>query len=341
MVRRIQLETTMKIVVDAMGGDHAPQVVIEGVVEALKEFDINIVLVGIEEVVRAELKKYSYPQDRLEIVHAPEVVEMHDSAATSIRKKRNSSISLGIKYLKENNGDAFISAGNTGAVVAASTIHLGMMPGVERPAIGLIIPTLKGVSFLIDVGANTDPKPEHLLQSAQMAAVYVREVLGVAKPTVGLLNIGEEATKGTGFEKELYHLMEEKIPNFIGNVEANEVYKGKSDCIICDGFAGNIVIKVSAGLLEATGELMKREIKKDFLAIVGAMLMKKRLHHIRKLADYSEYGGAPLLGVNGIVMISHGRSNAKAIKNAIRATMNEVKHKITDVLIREVAQQKV
>ncbi|MBF0533088.1 MAG: phosphate acyltransferase PlsX [Candidatus Omnitrophica bacterium] len=314
----------MKIIIDAMGGDYAPDAVVAGVVDAVSQFDVRIALIGIQDKVEAQLKKHSYRPDKIEILHAPEVVGMEEPAITPVRKKRQSSISLGINYLKEGKYDAFISAGNTGAVVAASTLTLGMIPGVERPAIGLCVPSLKGPSFLIDVGANTDPKPTHLIQSALMARVYAKAVLKRANPSVGLLNIGTEETKGTGLEKETYKMMAEQVPNFIGNVEFNEVYMGKSDCIICDGYAGNLVIKVSAGLMEAAGQLIKREVKKDFFAILGAMLMKSRLEHIKKLVDYSEYGGAPLLGVNGIVMISHGRSSAKAIKNAIRATMHEV-----------------
>lgn len=328
----------MRIVVDAMGGDFAPQAVVAGVVEALKEFNFNVALIGQEDVVKAELAKYSYPKDRVTVIHAPDVISMEDSAIAAIRKKRNSSISLGIELLKKPEYDAFISAGNTGACVAASSFILGMLEGVERPAIGLVIPTLKGHSFLIDVGANTEAKPIHLLQSAQMANVYVREVMGVAKPKLGLLNIGTEEHKGSGFQKEAHKMMEEKISNFIGNVEANEIFTGKADCIICDGFVGNVVLKVSEGLSESAGALIKREIKKSPIAILGAMLMKSRLMHIRKLVDYSEIGGAPLLGVNGLVMIGHGRSSPKAIKNAIRVTINEVEHQILKRMKEEIAK---
>jgi glycerol-3-phosphate acyltransferase PlsX len=329
----------LNIVVDAMGGDYAPQAVVAGVVEALKETDVHIVLVGIQEKVEAELKKYQYPRDRITIIHAPEVVDMHDSAIVALRKKRNSSISIGIDLLKDKQYQAFISAGNTGAVVAVSTINMGMLPGVERPGIGIVIPTLKKFSLMIDVGANTDPKAEHLLQYAFMAQVYAREVLGVAEPTVGLLNIGEEKSKGTDFEKEAHKMMEERVKNFIGNLEANEVFKGKCDCIISDGYVGNIVLKASEGLLESAGALMKREIRKNPFAILGAMILKLSLKDIRKLADYSEYGGAPLLGFNGIVMISHGRSNPKAIKNAIKATAREIEHNINEKMINAISSK--
>ncbi len=327
----------MKIVVDAMGGDFAPKAVIKGVVDAVKEFDVTVVLVGIKEDIIVELSQYQYPKEKIEIVHASEVVDMHDHATVSIRKKRDSSIAVGIRLLKEPQYDAFISAGNTGAVVAASAFNLGMLEGVERPAIGLVIPTLKNFSFLIDVGANTEAKPEHLLQSALMASSYAQEVLDLPKPSVGLLNIGAEETKGSGFEKEAYKMMEARLPNFIGNVEANEVYTGKADCIICDGFVGNIVLKISEGLMESAGALLKREIVKSPIAILGAMLMKASLKEFKKLVDYSEYGGAPLLGVNGLVMISHGRSSPKAIKNAIRATMREIEHNVMDAMKKEIA----
>ncbi|MCK4881701.1 MAG: phosphate acyltransferase PlsX, partial [Candidatus Omnitrophica bacterium] len=278
----------MKIVVDAMGGDFAPESVVAGVVEAVKEFDANIILVGIEEKVQAELKKHDYPQGRIEIIHAPTTVEMHEPATVSLRGKKDSSIAVGINLLKEDGFDAFVSAGNTGAVVAASTINLGMLNGVERPAIGLVIPTLKNFTFLIDVGANTDPKPEHLLQSALMAQVYTKEILGVDTPRVGLLNIGEEAGKGSGFAKEIYKMMEERVADFDGNVEASGIFKGEHDCIICDGVMGNIVIKISQGLMESAAALLRREISKSPIAMMGAVMMKSRLNHIKKLADYTE-----------------------------------------------------
>ena len=327
----------MKIVVDAMGGDHSPQAVIEGVVDALNELSVDIVLVGPKDQIEKELKKYKYPNERVEIIHTDEVVGMDEPATVAVRKKRNSSISLGINLLKDPRYNAFVSAGNTGAVVAAATINLGMLPGVERPAIGLIIPTLKGFSFLMDVGANTDPKPQHFLHNAQMAAVYMREVMGKENPSVGLLNIGEESTKGTDFVKEIHKLMAEKVKNFIGNTEANEVFTGKSDCIICDGFIGNIVLKVSEGLIESVATLLRREIKKSPIAMFGAFLVKSKMMGAKKQIDYSEYGGAPLLGVNGIVMICHGRSNPKAIKNAIRATMREVEHNIVAAMQQEIS----
>ncbi|MCK5214012.1 MAG: phosphate acyltransferase PlsX [Candidatus Omnitrophica bacterium] len=328
----------MKIVVDAMGGDYAPQSVIKGVVEALKELDVDIALVGLQDKIEAELANHTYSKERLEIIHAPEIVEMKDSATVTLRKKKKSSISVGINLLKDPQYQAFISAGNTGAVVAASTIYLGMIPGVARPGIGLVIPTLKDFSFIIDVGATTDPKAKHLQQWALMAEIYSHVVLGVDNPKVGLLNIGEEASKGTGFAKETHKFMADRLKNFIGNIEANEIFMGTCDCIICDGFAGNIVIKVAQSLMEGAAALLRREIKKSPIALLGAALMKSRLNHIKRHADYSEYGGAPLLGVNGIVMISHGRSSPKAIKNAIRAARGEIEHNIIASIRKEIGE---
>ncbi|HLD87715.1 MAG TPA: phosphate acyltransferase PlsX [Candidatus Omnitrophota bacterium] len=318
----------MKIVVDAMGGDHAPENVVAGAVDAVNAYRVPVALVGIAQRVEAELKKYKYPQGLIEIVHAPEIVAMDDHAIASIRQKKNSSITVGVGLLKKGGYDAFISAGNTGAVVAASTVVLGMIPGVDRPGIGCVIPTLKKFSFMIDLGANTAAKPEHLLQYAKMAKVYARLVLEIPHPSVGLLNIGAEEGKGTELEKEAHKILEEREPDFIGNIEANEIFTGKAHCVVCDGYVGNVALKVSEGLMESVAVLMKREIKKNPIAILGALLLKSSLSEARRSIDYSEYGGAPLLGVDGLVLISHGRSSPKAIRNAIRAAIREVEHDV-------------
>ncbi|MBF0504019.1 MAG: phosphate acyltransferase PlsX [Candidatus Omnitrophica bacterium] len=328
----------MKIVVDAMGGDYAPQNVIAGVVDAVKEYGVSVTLVGISDTIKAELKKFQYPQSLIEIVHAPEVVAMDDPATVVIRQKRNSSISVGMGLLKKEGYGAFVSAGNTGACVAASTFILGMIPQVDRPGIGCIFPSLKNFTLMIDVGANTAAKPEHLLQYAKMAKVYAQTVLGRTTPTIGLLNIGEEECKGTDFEKEAHKLLEEKEPSFIGNVEANEVFTGKTDCIVCDGYVGNITLKVAEGMMESAGKLLKREIKKNPISILGALLLKSSLSAAKKSVDYSEYGGAPLLGVDGLVLISHGRSSPKAIKNAVRCAKEEIEHNVLKKIKEEMAK---
>jgi glycerol-3-phosphate acyltransferase PlsX len=329
----------MKIVVDAMGGDYAPQNVVAGVIEAIKEYNVTIVLVGIKDRVEEELKKHQFPPEMIEVVHASEVVAMDDPATVVVRQKRNSSITVGIGLLKKEGYDAFISAGNTGACVAAATFGLGMIPGIDRPGIGCIFPSLKNFTFMIDVGANTAAKPEHLLQYAKMARIYAKEVMGRENPTIGLLNIGEEECKGTDLEKEAHKLLEANEPNFIGNVEANEVYTGKADCIVCDGYVGNVTLKVSEGLLESIGKLLKREIMKNPIAILGALLLKSSLKEAKKSTDYSEYGGAPLLGVNGLVLIGHGRSSPKAIKNAIRVAKQEIEHNVLAKIKEEAAKK--
>jgi len=328
----------MKIVVDAMGGDFAPQNVVAGVVEAVKEYKVGVALVGLSDRITEELKKYDYPKELIEIVHAPDVVAMNDAATVVMRQKKQSSISIGMGLLKKEGYGAFVSAGNTGACVAASTFVLGMIKGVDRPGIGCILPSLKQFTFMIDVGANTAAKPEHLLQYAKMAKVYAREVLGRPEPTIGLLNIGEEECKGTDFEKETHKLLEEKETHFIGNIEANEVFTGKSDCIVCDGYVGNITIKVAEGLVESIGKLLKREITKNPIAILGALLLKSSLSTAKKSIDYSEYGGAPLLGVDGLVLICHGRSSVKAIKHSIRAAKEQIEHNVLLKIKEEMAR---
>jgi len=328
----------MKIVVDAMGGDFAPQNVVAGAVEAVKEYKGCVVLVGLQDRITQELAKYQYPKELIEIVHAPDVVAMNDAATVVMRQKKQSSINIGMGLLKKDGYGAFLSAGNTGACVAASTFVLGMIPGVDRPGIGCILPSLKKFTFMIDVGANTAAKPEHLLQYAKMAKVYAREVLGRPEPSIGLLNIGEEECKGTGLEKEAHKLLEEKEPLFVGNVEANEVFAGRTDCIVCDGYVGNITIKVAEGMVESIGKLLKREIMKNPIAIVGALLLKSSLSQAKKSVDYSEYGGAPLLGVDGLVLISHGRSSVKAIKNAIRSAKEQVEHNVLKKIKEEMVR---
>lgn len=322
----------MKIVVDAMGGDHAPANIVAGVVDAVKEYTVHVTLVGMEDRVRAELAKFTYPKNSISLQHASEVVSMDDNPLDVIRRKKDSSMAVGVKLLKAGAHDAFVSAGNTGALVAASTFHLKMIEGVDRPGIGLVIPQVDGATFLIDVGANSEPKPEHLYQYALMARAYMQSVMGCVNPTVGLVNIGEEEGKGSGFDKQAYDLLKEKVPTFVGNIEPNKIFASNTDCIVCSGFVGNVVIKMAEGLMESAGKVVKRELKKNPLAMFGGMLMVPALKGLKKAMDYSEYGGAPLLGVNGIVMKGHGRSTPKAIKNSIRATMREVDHKILETI---------
>ena len=323
----------MKIIVDAMGGDHAPEVVIEGTVEAVKEYNIEVVLVGNQDIVEPILKKFKYDKKLISVHHAFETIEMHEPAATSVRRKRDSSIVAGLNLVRDGQGDAFFSAGNTGAVVCAATLSLRMLSTIERPGIAIIFPTLKGTSMVIDVGANIDPKPIQMLQYGIMADLYCKHILGKSNPKVGLLNVGEEETKGTDFVKETFELLEKSHINFIGNVEGKEIFSGECDVIVCDGFVGNVVLKVSESLAEALQIFLKRHILNSFKGKIGALLLKDNFRHFKKEIDYSEYGGAPLLGVDGVVLIGHGRSNAKAIKNAIRAAKEEVDRKFNEKIV--------
>lgn len=325
----------MRIAVDAMGGDYAPAVVIQGVAEAIKNYNLEVLLAGDSKQIEQEINKIkNYPRDRIKIIHTEEVIDMDDSPAASVRKKKNSSISLGINLIKSNEADAFVSAGNTGAVVCAATLSLGLLPGIERPGIAILFPTLKGISLVTDVGANIDPKPMHLLQYATMAEAYYRYVLEYKeKPTVGLLNVGEEATKGTDFIKETHKLLSGSSLNFVGNVEGKEIFSGNCNIIVCDGYVGNVALKVTESVAEMLNELLRRAILNGFLGKVGTLLLMRNLRRFKKELDYSEYGGAPLLGVNGVVIIAHGRSTSKAIMNAIRAAKAEVEHKVNEKII--------
>ncbi|MBU1727471.1 MAG: phosphate acyltransferase PlsX [Candidatus Omnitrophica bacterium] len=318
----------MKIIVDAMGGDYAPGVVVEGAIVAAQEYNVNIVLVGDEVKIKSLLEKSKYKGERISVYPAQEVIEMSESAATSVRRKRNSSIVIGVNLVKEGNGDAFLSAGNTGAVACAAVLGLGMLSGIERPGIAIVTPTLKGASLIIDVGANIDPKPAQLLQYGIMGDAYCRNILNKTNPIVGLLNIGEEEAKGTEFMKETFDLLEKSPLNFIGNIEGKDLFSGKCDVVVCDGFVGNVALKVSESAAETMQVFLKRHILGSFWGKIGLLFLMPSLKRFKKDLDYSEYGGAPLLGVNGVVIIGHGRSNVKAIKNAIRVAKEEVERQV-------------
>lgn len=323
----------MKIVVDAMGGDHAPGVVIEGSLAAVEEYGVDVVLVGDQPKIEALLKKAKYRGSRISVQHASETIQMSESAATSIRRKRDSSIVVGVDLVKQGKGDAFFSAGNTGAVVCAGTLGLGLLPGIERPGIGIVTPTLKGNSLIIDVGANIDPKPTQLLQYGIMADAYCKSILNKPNPSVGLLNIGEEEKKGTEFMRETYELLEKSKLNFAGNVEGRDIFSGKCDIVICDGFVGNVALKVAESAAEAMQTYLKRHLLSDFWGKIGLIFMMPSLKRFKKEIDYAEYGGALLLGVNGVVIIGHGRSNKKAIKNAIRVAKEEVERQVNTKIL--------
>ena len=329
---------TTRVALDAMGGDRGPVVNIEGAVAAARELGLSILLVGNEEELSRSLRRHSTNGLGITICHAPETVGMNESPSAALRKKKHSSIRVGLELVKRGEADAFISAGNTGAVMATAMVTLGSLPGVERPAIALIVPTLRGQAILLDAGANADCKPRHLLQFAIMGDIYARQVMGKTSPTVGLLSIGEEESKGNELTREAFkELEEERSLNFIGNVEGREVFSGAADVIVCDGFTGNIALKISESAAEFFIVSLKEELEKGLVGKLGALLTRGAFRRFKKRVDYTEYGGAPLLGVGGMCIISHGRSTAKAIKNAIRVAAECVENKVIEHIRKGIA----
>ena len=307
----------MKIAVDAMGGDFAPRTVVEGAVEAAAELGVEILLVGPERQVRQELSRFKTQGARITLVEAPDTIGMGEGLF-SLRKKVRSSIHVGAELVKAREAQAFVSMGNTAAVTYISKKILGSLAGIEKPGLALLIPTLKDVSLLIDVGASANCQPHHLVQFAVMGQVFMENTLGKKNPTIALMSIGEESTKGNDLTLKAHELLRESGLNFIGNVEGKDIYRGVADIIVSDGFTGNVALKVSEGVVETMLTMAKYEITRNFLARVGLLFLKHHLKKIYKKIDYSEYGGAHLLGVNGICIIGHGRSNARAVKNAIK-----------------------
>jgi glycerol-3-phosphate acyltransferase PlsX len=308
----------MRVAVDAMGGDNAPAVEVEGAVAAVREFGIPVTLVGDTERLRQELAKHDVAGLDIALRHASEVVEMHDSPSDAIRKKKDSSIRVAFELVKDNEAEAVVSAGNSGATMAAGMFALKRIAGIERPAIAQIFPTLRGKTLVLDVGGNVDCKPIHLVQFAIMGEVYARSVMGIAHPRIGLLSNGEEESKGNDLTRETSTLLRNISLDYAGYVEGRDIFNGTVDVVVCDGFVGNVVLKLSEGLAEAVGKMLREEIKKSFLSKVGYLLSRQAFNNFKKKVDYTEYGGAPLLGIDGVGMICHGGSNAKAIKNAIR-----------------------
>ncbi len=324
----------MRIAVDSMGGDRAPSVVVDGALSALKETsdDLEIALVGRQADVRAALASKSWPPSRLRVVDAPDVVAMDEQPAATLRKKKQSSIAVGLRMQKEGTADGFISAGNTGAVTANAIFGLGRIRGVSRPAIATFAPTRGGSCIILDVGANVENKPEHLLQFGVMGACYAEVALRRKAPRVGLLNVGEERTKGGDILTEAYDLLEGAGLNFIGNVEGRDIFRGDVEVVVCDGFVGNVILKFTESVVDMFYAVMKEELTRDFRAKLGASLLKPAFRKLRETFDYAEYGGAPLLGVDGACMICHGGSSSLAIKNAILATRRFIKYQVNSAI---------
>ncbi len=310
----------LTIAVDAMGGDHAPKSEVAGAVQAVRSFDVKVLLVGQQDVVRQELEQVEGYRDlAIEIVHASERITMEDSAAKAVRTKRDSSMRVASRLVRDGCAQAMVSAGNTGAAMATAKMVQGVVPGVDRPALVGIFPTMEQKPVvLVDVGANVDCDPKMLAQFAIMAEIYSRKVLHTRNPRVGMLSIGEEEHKGNDLTRATLPLLKSLNINFIGNVEGRDIYRGEVDVIVCDGFIGNVALKVSEGLVDMFKKLLRESLEATITGKIGYALSRNAFGEFKKRLDYSEYGGAPLLGVRGGCIICHGRSNANAIKNAIR-----------------------
>ena len=328
----------MKIALDAMGHDLGPAKLIEGAALALREFpDIaKLFLTGDTPRLEAELKRIGCNDGRIQIVHCTQIVEMNDSAVDAVRKKKDSSVSRAVDLVKAGEADAIVSAGHTGAAVAASTIKLRTLPGIERPGIAATMPTETNLFVLIDAGANTDPTPRQMLDNAIMGSVYSRHVLGYANPRVGLMSIGSEDEKGNDFTRETFELLKSSGLNFRGNVEGHDLFENPVEVVIADGFTGNIVLKTSEAIAHAIFGWLKHEIYKSPIYKLGALLAKPAFKAIHKKTSADEYGGMPLLGVNGICIIAHGGSSPYAIKNAIRMAVESIRHELNPHIVQEV-----
>lgn len=332
----------INIAVDAMGGDNAPYEIVKGAIEYIKDKEVKITFVGKEDAIQAQLLQLEYDVNKVEIVNADEIIENEDSPVKAIRKKKNSSLVVALKLVKEGKVDGLITAGNTGAVVAGSTVIVGRIKGVLRPAVAPILPTLNGHTLLIDCGANVDAKPEYLKQFAEMGEIYVREILNIENPRIGLVNIGVEPKKGNELVKKTYSLLEKSDLNFVGNIEARDVLKGNVDVLVCDAFVGNVILKEAEGIIKDIFSLVKREIKSGFITSIGGMLAKNAFKNIKKKFDHSEYGGVALLGLNGLVVKAHGSSKSKDIQSALREAIkyidNDISKKIKDKINNKESQ---
>ncbi|MFZ5590653.1 MAG: phosphate acyltransferase PlsX [Bacillota bacterium] len=326
----------MNIAVDAMGGDFAPSETVRGALLAARQDGLRPILVGDEEKIYAELE--GPDRSLVEVVHAPEVIGMDESPAVAVRRKKNSSIVRAVQLVREGRAAAMVSAGNTGAVMAAGLLGLGRIKGIDRPAIASVLPTRRGKVVLLDAGANVDCEPHHLLQFALMGYLYARDVLGVSDPRVGLLNIGEEECKGNSLTQAAFSLLKESGLNFVGNVEGRDIFPGQADVVVCDGFVGNVVLKTSEGLAMTLLGMLKDALGVSWLSRLGALLSLPALQDLRRRLDYAEYGGAPLLGVNGAVVIGHGSSDARAIRNALRFAASAAQSRLVEKIAGSLGQ---
>jgi phosphate acyltransferase len=326
------------IALDAMGGDHAPRAEVEGAILAARELGVRILLVGIEATVRQELNKHRHRELPIEVVNATEVITMSDSPSQAFRRKKDSSVHVAAKLVRDGKADALVSMGNTGAVMTVARFVLGTLKSVDRPALAAAFPNMKEkVTVILDVGANVDSKAVQIEQFAVMGEIYYRTIFGVKRPRVAMLSIGEEEMKGNELTREASSRLKQRSLNFVGNVEGRDVFRGNVDVIVCDGFIGNVALKISEGLVEHIGGMLKKAIKSSLTSQLGYVLSKSAFDDFRRRTDYSEYGGAPLLGVKGITIIGHGRSNPIAIKNAIRVAYELCRSHVNEKIEQEVS----
>jgi len=327
----------MIIAIDAMGGDHAPQEIIKGCMLALDEYqDISLILVGQQDVLEKELAKYKSCKNRMSIQNASDVITTHEAPVSGIRSKKDSSMVVGLEMVKVKKTQAFISAGSTGALMVGSLLKVGRIKGIDRPALASIIPTKKQGVLLLDVGANAECKSINLVQFAMMGSIYMNKVFERSNSKVGLVNIGEEEEKGNELVKSAYQAMKTASCNFIGNVEARDIFEGNADVLVCDGFTGNIILKLIEGLADTIFLMLKIEFMRNILSKLAAWILKPALRNFKKKMDYTEYGGAPFLGIDGCIIKAHGSSNANAIKNAIRQAQNFIKGNVNELISKEI-----
>jgi glycerol-3-phosphate acyltransferase PlsX len=327
----------IQIALDAMGGDNAPQSEVHGAVLAAQELQIGITLVGDSKQIKQELKKHPTEGLSIDIIHASQVISMRESVAVALRKKKDSSIRVATHLVREGQVSGIVSAGNTGASLATAKLMLGVLDTVDRPALAALLPTAKErPALLLDVGANVDCKANQLFQFAVMGESFARLILGISHPRVGLLSIGEEEIKGNELTKEVFRLLQNAPLNFIGNIEGRDVFKGEMDVIVCDGFIGNVALKVSEGLSEMVTNLLKKDLSTYLSSQIGALLSRRAFQDFMTRVDYAEYGGAPLLGVKGAVIICHGHSTPKAIKNAIRVAVDFCINRVNERIEKEI-----
>lgn len=329
----------MKILVDGMGGDNAPGEIVKGCINAIEKFDINIILVGNEGLIRKELDLYTYSKNKIEILHAEDVITNFDDPALAIRRKKDSSMVVGLKALKDGLGDGFLSAGNTGALLAGGLFIVKRIKGVQRAALTSVYPTNKGISLIVDAGANVDSKPEYLEQFGVMGSIYMEHILERENPKVGLVSIGVEKGKGNQLVKESYELLEKAPINFIGNVEARDVPLGAVDIIVADGFVGNVILKVTEGVASSLLGELKSILTASFSSKVAAILIKDGLGNLKKKTDYRQYGGAPLLGTQKPIVKAHGSSDALAIENGIRQLVNFIEKDVINIIKSKILEE--